>query len=246
MMLKNLIAFIRSQDGINDKTALTRLAAEKFELTRDRSVYYSKQFALRFCKANSFSFSNTVLSLSALQKYDTIPVIVCVVTPSENHLLLANSTFLAKISHSSKELRCNNIRGSFNGSDILRQIDNIKNEPKNFEVLFAIHRNFTFEENLIRLVEATNNIVPTGTRFDAAVFGRLDKILQAPYNTLGAPPRTLLKGLGPLRIPFNQRFLRYFNFRPFFNSLCSAFCAHRRGDGPCLSVLSIFTAFRPR
>jgi hypothetical protein len=27
-------------------------------------------------------------------------------------------------------------------------------------------------------------------------------------NTLGAPPRTLLKGLGPLRIPFNQRFLK--------------------------------------
>ena len=31
---------------------------------------------------------------------------------------------------------------------------------------FTSHENYTFEENLERLVEATNNIVPTGKRFE--------------------------------------------------------------------------------
>ena len=39
--------------------------------------------------------------------------IVCIVTPETNHLLLSNSTFLKKISHSSQELRVDNIRGIF-------------------------------------------------------------------------------------------------------------------------------------
>ena len=66
--------------------------------------------------------SNTVLSLSALQKYDDKPFIVCIVTPDTNYMMLANSTFLKKISHSSQELRVDNIRGSFNGSDIMIEL----------------------------------------------------------------------------------------------------------------------------
>jgi hypothetical protein len=42
---------------------------------------------------------------------------VCVVRQSENELLLSNSTFLKKISHSSHELSLTNIKGSFNGSE---------------------------------------------------------------------------------------------------------------------------------
>lgn len=79
--------------------------------------------------------------------------------------MLANSTFLRKISHSSQELRVDNIKGSFNGSDIMRDFMGVSNEPDNFEFLFTSHRNYTFEENLERLVEATNNIHPTSKRF---------------------------------------------------------------------------------
>jgi len=67
------------------------------------------------------------------------------VTPTENHILLANSTLLRKISHSSQQLRVDNIKGSFNGSDIFRELDGITNEPANVERLFDIHREIGFE-----------------------------------------------------------------------------------------------------
>lgn len=183
-MLEELVEFVRSQDGINDKTALAALVSERFNCVKDRSVYYAYGFAIRFCKADTVTFSNTVLSLSALQKYDDKPFIVCISAPARNYLLLANSTFLAKISHSSKELRVDNIKGSFNGSDIIRQVDGIANAPENFDILFAMHQNITFEENLARLVEATNGIVPTGKRFDVTVNNHLENILNAPNRAI--------------------------------------------------------------
>lgn len=79
--------------------------------------------------------------------------------------MLANTTFLDKISHSSQKLRVDNIKGSFNGSDIIKDFEGISNEPENFEFLFTSHENYTFAENLERLVESTNNIQPTGKRF---------------------------------------------------------------------------------
>jgi len=106
-----------------------------------------------------------VLSLSNLRKYDDRPFIVCLVTPTENYCLLANTTLLKKISHSSQQLRENNIRGSFNGSDIARDLEGITNSAENIARLFDIHAGIGFEGNLARLVEATNNISPTGIKF---------------------------------------------------------------------------------
>ncbi len=163
--LNSLASFISRHDGIKDKSRLCDLVVKKFELTRDRSVYYRRDFAIRFSSAASSNFSNTVLSLSKLQKYDDRPFVVCVVTPARNYLLLANTTMLRKISHSSKRLREDNIRGSFNGSDISRELDGIPNTPENLSRLFDIHAEVGFEENLPRLVEATNDIVPTGVKF---------------------------------------------------------------------------------
>ena len=163
--MQNLITFICDRDGIADKHNLTNMVQSAFSLIKDRSVFYCRDFAIRFCTANNRSFSNTVLSLSALQKYDRIPFVVCLVTPVQNYLMLANTTFLRKISHSSQELRIDNIKGSFNGSDIMREFEGVDNEPANFEYLFTSHENYTFAENLERLVEATNNIQPTGKRF---------------------------------------------------------------------------------
>jgi len=163
--LPELLAFVFTHHGINDKSKLTTLIVEKFGLTQDRSVYYCADFAIRFSSGAGPSFSNTVLSLSNLKKVDSIPFLVCLVTPTENHVLLANSTLLRKISHSSQQLRVDNIKGSFNGSDIFRELEGITNEPANVERLFDIHREIGFEENLPRLVEATNNIAPTGHKF---------------------------------------------------------------------------------
>ena len=181
-MLQEFIEFIHSCDGNYDKAALSALVTYKFGCVKDRSVYYTKSFAVRFCKGQgqSAAISNTVLSLSALQKYDDRPFIVCICAVGKNHLLLANTTMLSKISHSSKELRTDNIRGSFNGSDILRSWGGISNTPDNFDVLFAMHQNVTFEENLVRLVESTNNIVPTGKKFDVRDGNIWRNIIQSP------------------------------------------------------------------
>jgi hypothetical protein len=174
-----LLALFRANNGINDKAQLAKLVCERCNLTRDRSVFYCDEFAVRFSASVARSFGNTVLSLSNLRKYDDRPFIVCLVTPSENYCLLANTTFLKKISHSSQQLRENNIRGSFNGSDIGREFESIPNEPGNFARLFEIHAAIGFEGNLARLVEATNNISPTGHKF-AVDDATKEIILSAP------------------------------------------------------------------
>lgn len=164
-LIGQLVEFILDRDGIADKILLTTQVQQRFNLVRDRSVFYGDWFAIRFCKSVSINFGNTVLGLSTLHKYDNRPFIVCLVTPKKNYLMLANATFLKKISHSSQELRCDNIKGSFNGSDIMRIFEGIENIPANFEFLYNLHENYAFEENLNRLVEATNDIAPTGRKF---------------------------------------------------------------------------------
>ena len=104
-LIEQLIAFLRQYDGINDKAKLAKLVSDNFHLTKDRSVYYCKDFAVRFSSSATPNFGNTVLSLSNLQKFDDRPFIVCLVTPACNYALLANTTLLKKISHSSQELR---------------------------------------------------------------------------------------------------------------------------------------------
>jgi hypothetical protein len=179
--LQELLALIKANNGINDKAQLARIVFDELGLTRDRSVYYCADFAIRFSSSASTNFGNTVLSLSNLRKYDDRPFIVCLVTPTENYCLLANTTLLKKISHSSQQLRENNIRGSFNGSDITRDFNGIANSPENVGRLFDIHAGIGFEGNLARLVEATNNILPTGVKFVVND--------SAATSILGAPQR---------------------------------------------------------
>ncbi|WP_455389300.1 hypothetical protein [Petrachloros mirabilis] len=163
--LQALLRLIKAKDGIGNKARLARIVAEAFHLTKDRSVYYGADYAVRFSSSASRNFSNTVLSLSNLRKYDDRPFIVCLVTPAANYCLIANTTFLKKISHSSHALRANNIRGSFNGSDIVREFAGISNTAENIGRLYDIHAEIGFEGNLVRLVEATNNIAPSGAKY---------------------------------------------------------------------------------
>ncbi len=174
-------SIIKEYDGIGNKSKLIEIVNNKLRSVKDGSVYCFKNFAVRYSQSKSNSFSNTVLSLSKLQKYDHIPLIICLVTRSENKLFIANSTFLIKISHSSKELTSTNIKGSFNGSDILKSFNGMSNSRNNILDLFAFHIEIGFNGNLERLVEATNNIVPTGTKFevDSSI---LDNILNAPIR----------------------------------------------------------------
>jgi hypothetical protein len=177
--LKDIIDFVSQHNGVNDKARLSKLVLNEFSLVQDRSVFYGPKFAIRFIASNKQKCSNTTLSLSNLAKFDHLPFLVCVVTPSENFCYLCNSTFLKKISHSSQELRENNIRGSFNASDIFYEFGALQNEPNNFEQLFSIHQSIGFDGNLARLVEATNNISATGKKFTITEQGKA-LIAEAP------------------------------------------------------------------
>ena len=177
--IKHLLVSLSKLKGLNNKQQVAESIALEFHLTKDRSVYYNKDFALRFSSSNSETFGNTVLSLSALQKYDEIPFIVVLVLPNRIKCLLANSTLLKKVSHSSQELRVNNIRGSFNGSDIMRELSGIPNEGNNLTKLFDIHASIGFEGNLPRLVESTNNISPSGLAFSPTAY-ELEAIMHSP------------------------------------------------------------------
>lgn len=168
MVYSALADFVRTYRGENPRAFKQAVAAEPaqaLQLTKHRSVYACDQYAARFSSASGKSFSNVVLSLSALRKFDSIPFIVVLLRPDSTEFFLANTTFLKKISHSSHQLRVGNIRGSFLGHDIMRNYEGIPNCPENFDALFAIHQEFSWEENLERLVKATSNIAGTGKRF---------------------------------------------------------------------------------
>nr|HPN39705.1 hypothetical protein [Melioribacteraceae bacterium] len=72
IVIDELINFIHNNPNLS-KEKLTEAVVKKFQLTKDRSVYYNKYYAIRFSKSSSDNFSNTVLGLSTLQKYDHLP-----------------------------------------------------------------------------------------------------------------------------------------------------------------------------
>jgi hypothetical protein len=162
------IAFIRDvkmAEPSANKAFLQAKYIEAFNPERLGKVFIGDGYALRFSEVLNGRFSGTALSLSALRPQDHRPFVVVVAQPSRVDFLLANSTFLKKVSHSSQVFRIDKIRGSVNGSGILTEYEGIKNEPEFFPELFAFHESFTWEENVERLVEATNAIVPRQSRF---------------------------------------------------------------------------------
>ncbi len=115
--LQSAIKFIKDYKAENptaDKADIQGAFCRRFRPTKIRSVYVGGGYAIRFSEARTGTFSNTVLSLFALQMRDAEPFVVAVVRPRYVEFLLANSTFLKKISHSSRELRTNNIGSSGN------------------------------------------------------------------------------------------------------------------------------------
>jgi len=65
----------------------------------------------------------------------------------------------------------------------MREFEGITNTPENIERLFSIHSGLGFDGNLTRLVEATNNISPSGKKFDANEIQQ-QQILRAPARAI--------------------------------------------------------------
>ena len=163
----DFVGYVNSEMPKHNKEKAQQETQKRFGMTKDGKVYYTEYFAVRFCYSKSGSFSNTVLALSKLQKFDNIPFFVVLIRGNQNNeLFLANSSLLQKISHSSQELRMDNIKGSFNGSDIIKTYNTIPNDSEHFDQLFAIHEGFTWGDNLERLVESTSQIKPHKEKFN--------------------------------------------------------------------------------
>jgi hypothetical protein len=179
-----LLEFKRKQPTAN-KAQIETAFSKSTGFKKERSVYVGSGYAIRFSEANTGSFSNVVLSLSALQKYDANPIVICIVRPDRLDFRLANATFLKRISHSSHNLRVDNIKSSFLGHDIMDEYESVPNRPDHFDELIAVHAEFTWEENVERLVEATNAIIARATRFKP-VSDNLSIILDAPARAAAA------------------------------------------------------------
>ena len=177
------VDFIERNKAVNTKEQMIELVCNNFTMVKDgKALYHTDFFAVVFCYSKNNSFSNAVLSLSKLEKYDHIPCFVVVVKKDvDNVIYMINTTFLNKISHSSKDLRVDNIKGSLLGSDIRKNFEEIgkSNKPSDFDDLFSYHQGFTWQENLERLVESTNQIKPQKQK---AIFGKVeqDNLFKAP------------------------------------------------------------------
>ena len=91
---KEFVEYISTMAPKNNKQVVEDAVCDRYSLTKDRKVFHNEYFAARFCysKSSSDSFSNTVLSLSALEKYDKIPFFVVLVRQrADNLILLANT-----------------------------------------------------------------------------------------------------------------------------------------------------------
>lgn len=90
---RDFVKYIVEDAPRYNKSSVEDAALKKYNFIKDRKVYHNQYFAVRFSysKSTSDSFSNTVLSLSALEKYDKIPFFVVLVRQSaDNLILLAN------------------------------------------------------------------------------------------------------------------------------------------------------------
>ena len=183
-MIAALVAF-KTENPNSNKADVESYFASISKTPKARSVFVGQDYAFRFSEANTGSFSNVVLSLSALQKYDASPMVICIVRPNRLDFRLSNSTLLKRISHSSHNLTSENIKGSFLGHDIMDDYEGILNRPEHFEELSAIHGEFSWRENVDRLVEATNSIVARSTRYEATPEG-VARILAAPSRAAAA------------------------------------------------------------
>ncbi|MBR5150258.1 MAG: hypothetical protein IKW61_03040, partial [Bacteroidaceae bacterium] len=186
-LVHEFVELIENNKSINTKEGMIKTVCSNFAMVKDgKAVYHTNFFAVVFCYSKNSSFSNVVLSLSKLEKYDRIPCFVVLVKKDlDNVIYLINTTFLNKISHSSKDLRTDNIRGSLTGGNIRKNLEEIDkcNKPEDFEDLFAYHQGFTWQENIERLVESTNNIKPDKAK---AVLGEaeIDNLFNAPSRAV--------------------------------------------------------------
>lgn len=143
-----------------DKELLMKKFQEKFNFSVDRKVFYNKEICIRFSSAKT-GYSNTFLGLQKLITYNNIPILACIIRENYCEFMLANLTFIKCVSHSSKNLTLDNIRGSVNLSNIAKCFNGFENSPHNFNQLYKWHESKEKSDNISRIISANLNIEPT-------------------------------------------------------------------------------------
>jgi hypothetical protein len=115
LTLHEIATAIFEENRTATKEQFVELVARRLDLVRDRSVFVADDLAVRFAYASHKAFSNTVVSLANIKKYDERPFLVCVLRPDGVETLLANASLIARVAHSSQKLTVKNIRGSILG-----------------------------------------------------------------------------------------------------------------------------------
>lgn len=141
------------------KAALAAALSEQFALEKDGALLVGAAAAVRVNQIRTgSSYSNTVVAFRKLQQYDDRPILACLLHPAGVDLRLANTTFVAKVSHSSHGFSLQHPVGSILGSDIGLWHDGVPNEPARFEELWEHHRATDAGANLARVAAATQAI----------------------------------------------------------------------------------------
>lgn len=171
MILVDLVEFVNSWRQRNPRGSKADLAAAtlvRFRLAKDGALLIGERFAVRFCQSKfERNFPNGVVAIAKIVQHDHLPVVVCVLTPVGCRLMLANTTFLSKVSHSSHAIARDNLRGTILGTDILTEIAGFANEPRHFRDLWQVHERADRMEHLARIVDATQAVEPTRARWTA-------------------------------------------------------------------------------
>lgn len=168
--LIEILTFFSSDDvqAITDKKELSNLLTGRFNVKQHRSLFIvDDSIAIRFShsKTAKNTSSNTVLAIKKINELDDYPILSVLVTPGTNYVEIMNTTFIKKVSHSSKKIANNNLVGSINYSDITKEFRGIPNSLSNIACLYSIHEKEDHWQNLKRIVNATQKIKPAKHKY---------------------------------------------------------------------------------
>ncbi|MEO6596807.1 MAG: hypothetical protein ABIP94_18830 [Planctomycetota bacterium] len=159
MNLAQLADFLlewRSDHPVGSKKALVAAVAGQTDLRPDKALLVGPQWVLRISQMEERgNDSNAIVALRKIHEYDDRPIVVCLLTALGMRLVLANTSFVEKVSDRSYRLAKDHLTGSVLDTDILAAYDGVANLPANFDKLWAVHVASDAAANMERIVAAT-------------------------------------------------------------------------------------------
>lgn len=141
------------------KRLLADALVAKTDLQLDKALLVGSQCVLRISQMQEAgNEANAIAAFHKICDYDDKPVLVCLLTSRGMRLVLANTSFIAKVSERSYKLTNDNLVGGVLESDLMSAVDGVANLPANFEQLWAAHAASDRAANIARIVAATQEM----------------------------------------------------------------------------------------